>query len=453
MIVDHFAGPGGWDQGLRMLGRTDTVGFEWDMAACETAVEAGHKRICADVATYPTEPFRGKTKAYIGSPSCTLFSNAGKGTGRDAMELLTDATRRMFAGDDCRVEVRDTIFTEFTHPSRIADNDKRKAKAELDPTQARKVWSDERVAAQARTDAFIASLVLEPARFIHDVRPPVIALEQVPTVLPIWQEYVRQLKIMGYSAWTGVLCAADYGVPQTRYRAIVMASLLAPVQPPPATHSEHGSGPDLFGNSTEKWVSMATALGWGFDDEPSATVSSGGAATGGAEPFANAGYRKRLTTYVQRERSGDRAEEFFDAAEGPAQTVIAKTRSWVRMGNQERSAVRHVGEPAPTVLFGAKSNKVEWFHERPATTVVGSFSPETISPPGYRTDVSRQNAEGGVKVTVAEGGVLQSFPADYPWQGSRTKQYEQVGNAVPPLLAAHIGQALGLGTLTSEVAA
>ena len=89
----------------------------------------------------------------------------------------------------------------------------------------------------------------------------------------------------------------------------------------------------------------------------------------------------------------------------------------------------------PTIAFGHDAASAHWAYRRPSTTIVGTFKPEIVAAPGYRTTVSRQNAPDSVRVTVAEAGVLQSFPVDFPWQGAKTRQYLQVGNAVPPLLA------------------
>ncbi len=48
---------------------------------------------------------------------------------------------------------------------------------------------------------------------------------------------------------------------------------------------------------------------------------------------------------------------------------------------------------------------------------------------------------------------LQSFPPDYPVQGTKTAQFRQVGDAVPPLLAAHILAAATGRALDLEAAA
>ncbi|WP_367132262.1 MULTISPECIES: DNA cytosine methyltransferase [Streptomyces] len=44
----------------------------------------------------------------------------------------------------------------------------------------------------------------------------------------------------------------------------------------------------------------------------------------------------------------------------------------------------------------------------------------------------------GIRITAREAGILQSFPAGYPWQGTKSAQFQQIGNAVPPLMAAHL---------------
>jgi DNA (cytosine-5)-methyltransferase 1 len=96
------------------------------------------------------------------------------------------------------------------------------------------------------------------------------------------------------------------------------------------------------------------------------------------------------------------------------------------------------GAPHPCDGESEHERRPEWTRERHATTVVGSFNPDVIAAPGYRTTISRQDAPDSVKVTIAEAAVLQSFRPDYPWQGSRTKQFEQIGNAVPPRLGMHV---------------
>jgi len=122
-------------------------------------------------------------------------------------------------------------------------------------------------------------------------------------------------------------------------------------------------------------------------------------------------------------------------------------------------------EPAPTLTANGLAKGVHhWTHERPAPTlvttrrskgglVVGRQLPEgegeniggwgyerpspTILPGVNRSSTELPNGSdaNAVRVSLEEAAALQTFPADYPWQGSRVKQFQQIGNAVPPLLA------------------
>lgn len=431
--LEDFAGPGGWDEGAKLLGLR-FAGFDYDKSACETAQAAGHHREQVDVTEHETPGWALRTTrttpiGHVSSPSCTLFSMAGSGIGRLVINILCDAVKSILGGSD-PAAVRD-VTQGAIYPVALAEAEAKNAKRKTE-----KRWPQEKVEAKARLDAKVAALVLEPARRIVEMEPEWVALEQVPEVLPVWHAFQVVLSNQGWSVWVGVMNAADYGVPQTRRRAILIASRVREVSPPEPTHAEHPQGPDLFGTALKPWVCMADALGWGWEEEPSCTVTSGGGGAGGPEIFANAGYRSRLREYVVDRRTNSKA-----AGGGMAPTVPVP-----------------VTRPAPTLTGKAGHQWVlrpdqKWAAERPATTVVGSFKPEVIAAPGYRTDISRQDAPGSVSVSVSEAGVLQSFRDDYPWQGSKGKQFEQVGNAIPPLLAAHVLSAATGIALDSEVAA
>jgi DNA (cytosine-5)-methyltransferase 1 len=83
-----------------------------------------------------------------------------------------------------------------------------------------------------------------------------------------------------------------------------------------------------------------------------------------------------------------------------------------------------------------------WSYVRPATTIAGD---SRVWPPGHKKNADDERAGRGgygdragthaIRITVKEASILQSFRCDYPWQGSRTKRFEQAGNAVPPPLA------------------
>lgn len=50
----------------------------------------------------------------------------------------------------------------------------------------------------------------------------------------------------------------------------------------------------------------------------------------------------------------------------------------------------------------------------------------------------RSNTTPRRLLAVSQAGVLQGFPPDYPWRGTKRRKFAQIGNAVCPLVAAAV---------------
>lgn len=216
LVLDVYGGPGGVAEGLRLLGLHDAeVGVEWGPWACATRRAAGHRTIRADATAFPLCHLSGKAWGLWMSPPCTMWSMAGK---RESHKELPALLHHL----------------EWGHAGRNP----------------------------FATDG--ARCVADVLRWL-ELRPEWVCLEQVPPVLPAWEAIGRRLRRMGYSVWAGRLCAADVsGVPQERYRAILVASRERDVDKPARTHHpDPGVQLSVFaGPELRRWPTMADALGW-----------------------------------------------------------------------------------------------------------------------------------------------------------------------------------------------
>ena len=256
-VIDLFAGPGGWSEAARMLSIPET-GIELDAAACATRAAAGHATVRADVSAFCTERLRD-VAGLIGSPPCVVFSAAGKRAGVGVTEILAELTRDSFAGLE---DARPAHARTWPGPCAAPGGRRRSSPAPSAPRRSGR-------RPVRRTGD-------EPARLIARIRPEWVALEQVPAVLPLWQAYAEELRKLGYSAWCGVLNAADYGVPQTRLRAILIASRVRQVVGPRRRTTTRARASSCSVTAGSAWPRARV----GRDRPPRPAVTAGGTSDG-----------------------------------------------------------------------------------------------------------------------------------------------------------------------------
>jgi len=244
-----------------------------------------------------------------------------------------------------------------------------------------------------------AFLLKQFQKFIYHFRPGFVVIENVPglyrrtteSILPGFFEFLTRNE---YSWDDGIINASHYGVPQNRMRYLLVASrLMREVTLPPSIEGRPVTVQDFIG------------------------------AANGFEPI----------------QAGHRDEDAFQHwASDLSDENLRRIRVTPRSGG-DRSAWKDdesLQIPAyrgKDEIFRDVYGRMYW--DRPAPTITTRFNSLSNGRFGH-PDEDRA-------ISIREGATLQTFPKEFQFHGTNLNSLaRQIGNAVPPELARHIGEHL-----------
>lgn len=248
----------------------------------------------------------------------------------------------------------------------------------------------------------------------------IFVIENVPQLLGSseHQEIHRCAEDLGFRVAWVKLCAADYGVPQLRWRAFIVGCRFTDPSayfPPRVTHYNPSFGTaftlydpiDGKAHKLEPWRTVRDAI----EDLP----SPAGTEIRHVPP--------PLDLHFGR---------------SPKPMSIARYKAIPEEGMNRFDLQRHAPDLTPQCWIRKKSGGTDLFGrlwwDRPAFTIrTEFFKPEKgryLHPSEHRP------------ITHREAARLQSFPDTFRFCGSKIEIAKQIGNAVPPLLASHIADSV-----------
>ncbi|MEB3831036.1 DNA cytosine methyltransferase [Phormidium sp. CCY1219] len=232
--------------------------------------------------------------------------------------------------------------------------------------------------------------VPEFIRAVKEIRPPAFLMENVPGLqttkhIEYSQWLYREFRRLGYSVYIDVLDAASYGVPQHRDRLFFVGFLgKCLFEFPEKTHGKGTPNP---------YISAGEALADVPADEPNTAK----------------------VTY--------------------AKNPVLRPSPWAGMLVNGQGRPINLNEPCRTIPATAGGNRTP-----------------ILDPDGILLEYHQYLMKGGMpksgtvegvrRLTVRECARAQSFPDTFTFVGSKTAQYKQIGNAVPPKLAKAVAEAI-----------
>ncbi|HEY1562562.1 MAG TPA: DNA cytosine methyltransferase [Caulobacteraceae bacterium] len=336
-VIDFFSGCGGTSAGLRLSGMEILVGIDMDAEAAMTFRS-----------NFPESDF-----------VC-----------RDIRNVLTWELERYLP----RARVQPLLFSACAPCQPFSKQNRGKSPA------------DQR-----------AALLDELHRFIRRFRPEYIFLENVPGIQrinpadgPIGR-FLRLLSELRYEVAYAVVDLLDYGVPQTRRRLVMTASLMGKFTLPEPTH---GNVKGRLPHSTVwEWIGDLPAIEAGASHKEVPNHRAAALSPRNTQRIAN-------------------TPEGGDRRDWPVHLILPC----------------HEGHEGHTDVYG----RLRW--NRPASTL----TTRCVSLSNGRFGHPTQNRA----LSLREAACLQTFPRDFIFEGSFNSMAMQIGNAVPVMLARRFGVAI-----------
>jgi DNA (cytosine-5)-methyltransferase 1 len=236
---------------------------------------------------------------------------------------------------------------------------------------------------KANTDS--RDMLPEFVRAVSEIEPEMFLMENVAGLaskrhLPYLQKNIALLEKLGYNVNFKVLNAANFGVPQERLRVFVIGSKRELPKFPDATH----------GTRDRTFVSANEALQLAAKDDPN----------------------QAIVTFAKK--------------------PVLRPSPWAGMLVNGGGRPIDLTQPSQTIPASAGGNRT---HIVDNDGILLDYHSHLQSGGTPRNGL----VKGVRRLTARESASLQSFPNTFEFEGKRSSQYRQIGNAVPPLLARAVG--------------
>lgn len=388
--MDLFAGAGGFSAGFAgykpngVSPFTSVAAVEFDEAAASTyAANFGDSHVYpGDIAGFDATPFKGTVDVIMGGPPCQGFSGLGKQNPDDPRNELWQEYVKVVAKVHPKLFVIENVDRFLKSPQ----------------------FNDLRTASET------------PGHPLYDY-----------TVVP------------------AMMNAADYGVPQARRRVIVICTrkdLGAPLVHPDTTHAKNGRLVDVDSEQESLFAGSAIKPRW----EPASTI------------FAKSA-KRRLLTQMPEPRGRKALVQGVpghylttDLHFGRNPEVISRARYMAIPENGNRNSLRGVSyrlDPAGNIRLSTevdyeKLDGPEFYlstqswdnHNSGSGDVMGRLRKHTpsvtIRTEFYKPEKGRYlHPTEHRPITHYEAALIQGFPEDFKWYGTKVQIARQIGNAVP----------------------